>query len=65
MDVMLSLHRDLFLGLPGKLFLAVMALLFVPATTETGLPGGTLHRGVRRSTTRAQRPKPAKVWAVS
>jgi uncharacterized iron-regulated membrane protein len=31
MSVMLSLHRDLFAGLPGELFLGLMALLFVIA----------------------------------
>ncbi|WP_430390149.1 PepSY-associated TM helix domain-containing protein [Dyella sp. 20L07] len=31
MDVMLSLHVDLFAGLPGELFLGLMALLFVIA----------------------------------
>jgi len=31
MDIMLSLHVDLFAGLPGKLFLGLMGLLFVVA----------------------------------
>ncbi|OOG48716.1 PepSY-associated TM helix domain-containing protein [Rhodanobacter sp. C01] len=31
MDIMLALHTDLFAGLPGELFLGLMALLFVIA----------------------------------
>lgn len=34
LDVMFSLHRDLFLGLPGELFLGLMALLFIIATVS-------------------------------
>jgi uncharacterized iron-regulated membrane protein len=31
LEVMLSLHRDLFAGLPGELFMGLMALLFIAA----------------------------------
>jgi uncharacterized iron-regulated membrane protein len=34
LDVMFSLHRDLFMDLPGELFLGLMALLFVIATVS-------------------------------
>ncbi|WP_206243828.1 PepSY-associated TM helix domain-containing protein [Novosphingobium terrae] len=57
--VLLALHRSLFAGLPGELFLGVMGLLFVVAVVSgvvlygpftRKLPFGTLrrHRGARR-----------------
>lgn len=57
MDVMLALHTDLFAGLPGALFLGLMALLFVVAIVSgTVLYGpfmkkldfGTVRRGRSR-----------------
>jgi uncharacterized iron-regulated membrane protein len=34
LDIMLNLHRDLFAGLPGALFMGAMALLFVAAAVS-------------------------------
>jgi uncharacterized iron-regulated membrane protein len=53
-DIMLALHRDLFLDLPGELFLGLMALLFVVAIVSgvvlygpfmKKLPFGTVREG--------------------
>ncbi len=57
MSVMLSLHRDLFVALPGELFLGLMALLFVIAIVSgvalygpftRRLDFGTVRRGRSR-----------------
>lgn len=57
MDVMFALHTDLFVDLPGELFLAVMALLFVAAIVSgvvlygpfmKKLDFGTVRRGHAR-----------------
>lgn len=54
MEIMLALHTDLFVGLPGELFLGVMALLFVIAIVSgivlygpfmKKLDFGTVRRG--------------------
>jgi uncharacterized iron-regulated membrane protein len=45
LDVMFSLHRDLFVDLPGELFLGLVALLFVIATVSgVVLYGPFMHR---------------------
>ncbi len=53
MDIMLSLHVDMFAGLPGKLFLGLMGILFVVAIVSgvvlyapfmRKLPFGTVRR---------------------
>lgn len=55
MEVMLSLHRDLFAGLPGELFLGFMALLFVAAIVSGVVVYGPFMRKLDFGTVRADR----------
>lgn len=52
---MLALHRDLFAGLPGELFMAVMALLFVVAVVSGAAVYGPFMRRLDFGTVRASR----------
>jgi uncharacterized iron-regulated membrane protein len=53
--VMLSLHRDLFLRLPGELFLGLMALLFVAAIVSGVALYGPFMRRLAFGTVRRDR----------
>ncbi len=57
LGVMLSLHRDLFLGVPGELFLAAMALLFVTAIVSGVVLYGRFMRRVDFGTVRRDRSR--------
>ena len=57
MRVMLSLHRDLFAGLPGELFLGAMALLFIAAIVSGIVLYGPFTKKVAFGTVRAQRSR--------
>ncbi|MGC1548897.1 MAG: PepSY-associated TM helix domain-containing protein, partial [Rhodanobacter sp.] len=54
-DVMLSLHRDLFVDLPGELFLGLMALLFVIAVVSGVVLYAPFMKKLRFGTVRADR----------
>jgi uncharacterized iron-regulated membrane protein len=60
MDVMLSLHRDLFAGLPGELFLGFMALLFVAAIVSGVVVYGPFMRKLDFGAVRADRSRRIK-----
>jgi uncharacterized iron-regulated membrane protein len=60
LDVMLSLHRDLFAGLPGELFLGFMALLFVAAIVSGVVVYGPFVRKLDFGTVRADRSRRIK-----
>jgi uncharacterized iron-regulated membrane protein len=51
--IMLSLHRDLFAGLPGELFLALMAVLFVLAIVSGTIVYAPFMRRLDFATIRA------------
>ncbi len=55
MDVLLQLHTDLFLGLPGMLLLGVMGLLFVVALISGVVLYAPFMRRLRFGTLRRQR----------
>jgi len=55
MDVMLSLHTDLFAGLPGELFLGAMALCFVAALVSGVVLYAPFMRHLPFGTVRAER----------
>jgi len=55
LGVMLNLHRDLFAGLPGELFLGLMALLFVIAIVSGIAVYGPFMRKLDFGTVRADR----------
>ncbi|MGC3996706.1 MAG: PepSY-associated TM helix domain-containing protein [Anaeromyxobacter sp.] len=57
MDVILRLHVDLYAGLPGKLFLGAMGLLFVVATVSGVVVYGPFTRRLGFGEVRAQRPR--------
>lgn len=61
MGVMLKLHKDLFAGLPGELFLALMALLFVVAIVSGVVIYGPFMRKLEFGTVRADR-SPRLKW---
>ena len=54
-DIMLALHEDLFLDLPGELFLAVMALLFVIAIVSGVVLYGPFMKKLPFGTVRGER----------
>jgi len=53
LDIMLSLHRDLFAGLPGELFMGLMAILFVIAIASGAVVYGPFMRKLDFATVRA------------
>lgn len=55
LQLMLTLHRDLFAGLPGELFLGAMALLFVAAIVSGIAIYGPFMRKLDFGTVRAAR----------
>jgi uncharacterized iron-regulated membrane protein len=55
MDVMLALHTDLFVDLPGELFLGLMALLFVIAIVSGVVLYGPFMKKLPFGTVRAER----------
>lgn len=59
-DVMLRLHKDLFAGLPGELFMGSMALLFVAAIVSGVVIYGPFMRKLRFGTVRADRSRRLK-----
>ncbi len=61
LDVMLALHRDMFAGLAGELFLALMALLFVIAIVSGVVVYGPFMRKLEFGTVRADR-SPRLKW---
>ncbi|MFT4117903.1 PepSY-associated TM helix domain-containing protein [Bradyrhizobium sp.] len=61
MGVMLKLHKDLFAGLLGELFLALMALLFVVAIVSGVVIYGPFMRKLDFGTVRADR-SPRLKW---
>ncbi len=61
MGVMLGLHRDLFVDLPGELFLGLMALLFVIATVSGVVLYGPFMRRLDFGTVRRDR-SPRLKW---
>ena len=54
-DIMLALHTDLFVDLPGELFLAAIALLFVAAMVSGVVLYGPFMKKLRFGTVRADR----------
>jgi uncharacterized iron-regulated membrane protein len=60
MDIVLSLHQDLFMGLPGNLFLGTMALLFVAAIVSGIVLYGRFMRRLDFGTVRRQRTRRVK-----
>ncbi|MBE1161710.1 PepSY-associated TM helix domain-containing protein [Dyella acidiphila] len=54
-DIMLALHRDLFLDLPGELFMGLMAVLFVLAIVSGVLLYGPFMKKLPFGTVRAER----------
>lgn len=60
MDIMFRLHVDLFAGLPGKLFLGFMGLLFVVAIVTGVAVYGPLMRKLDFGTVRKQRSRRVK-----
>ena len=61
LDIVLALHRDLFAGLPGELFLAAMALLFVMAIVSGVMVYAPFMRKTDFATVRADR-SPRLKW---
>jgi uncharacterized iron-regulated membrane protein len=61
MSVMLNLHKDLFAGLAGELFLGLMALLFVAAIVSGVVIYGPFMRKLDFGTVRADR-SPRLKW---
>jgi uncharacterized iron-regulated membrane protein len=61
LDFMLRLHRDLFLDLPGELFLGVIALLFAAAIVSGVVVYGPFMRKLDFGTVRADR-SPRLKW---
>ncbi|WP_322044757.1 PepSY-associated TM helix domain-containing protein [Paraburkholderia sp. J67] len=57
LNVMLRLHRDLFAGLPGELFLGFMGLLFVIATVSGVVLYGPYMKHLAFGTVRAARAR--------
>jgi uncharacterized iron-regulated membrane protein len=57
LGVMLSLHRDLFAGLPGELFMGLMATLFVTAIISGVVLYGPFMRRLDFGTVRMDRAK--------
>lgn len=55
LEVMLSLHRELFAGLPGELFMGAMALLFVVALVSGVVVYAPFMRRLDFGTVRANR----------
>jgi uncharacterized iron-regulated membrane protein len=55
LDLMLQIHKDLFTGLPGELFLAFMALLFVVAIVSGVVLYAPFMRKLDFGTVRAER----------
>lgn len=55
LELMLQIHRDLFTGLPGELFLAAMALLFVVAIVSGVALYGPFMRKLEFGTVRKER----------
>lgn len=55
LDLMLRLHSDLFAGLPGELFMGIMALLFVAALVSGAVIYGPFMRKLEFGTVRANR----------
>jgi len=53
LDIMLSLHRDLFAGLPGELFMGLMAILFVIAIASGAVVYGPFMRKLDFGSVRA------------
>lgn len=60
LQLMLTLHRDLFMGLPGELFLGAMALLFVAAIVSGIAVYGPFMRKLDFGTVRAARSRRLK-----
>jgi uncharacterized iron-regulated membrane protein len=60
LEWMLGLHRDLFAGLAGELFLGVMALLFVTAISSGVVVYGPFMRKLDFGTIRANRSRRLK-----
>jgi uncharacterized iron-regulated membrane protein len=61
LELMLQIHRDLFAGLPGELFLALMALLFVTAIVSGVTVYGPFMRKLDFGTVRGGR-SPRLKW---
>jgi uncharacterized iron-regulated membrane protein len=61
LTIMLNLHRDLFAGLPGELFMGLMALLFVLALISGVVIYGPFMRKLDFGTVRANR-SPRLKW---
>jgi uncharacterized iron-regulated membrane protein len=59
-DLVLQIHKDLFAGLPGELFLAGMALLFVTAIVSGVVVYGPFMRKLDFGTVRAGRSRRLK-----
>jgi uncharacterized iron-regulated membrane protein len=59
-ELMLRLHRDLFAGLPGDLFMGFMALLFVIAVVSGIVVYGPFMRKLDFATVRADRSRRIK-----
>ncbi|MEZ0219783.1 MAG: PepSY-associated TM helix domain-containing protein [Tardiphaga sp.] len=59
-ELMLRLHRDLFAGLPGDLFMGFMGLLFVVATVSGIVVYGPFMRKLDFGTVRADRSRRIK-----
>ena len=57
LDIMLSLHRDLFIDLPGELFMGAMALLFVIAIVSGVVIYGPFMRKLDFATVRTHRTR--------
>ena len=60
LQLMLTLHRDLFMGLPGELFLGAMALLFCAAIVSGIAIYGPFMRKLDFGTVRAARSRRLK-----
>lgn len=61
LELMLRLHKDLFAGLPGELFMGLMALLFVVAIVSGVVVYGPFMRKLDFGTVRADR-SPRLKW---
>lgn len=60
MGVMLRLHKDLFAGLPGELFMGAMALLFITAIVSGAMIYGRFMRKLDFATVRTDRSRRVK-----
>jgi uncharacterized iron-regulated membrane protein len=60
LDIMLSLHQDLFAGLPGELFMGLMALLFVSAIVSGVVVYAPFMRRLDFGTVRSARSRRLK-----